>query len=130
MVDYKDLLERLTLWPDAIRDCGQNIGTLAQDVEQGAQVLATTLEALDKAEAERDAMAKIIRWSLTQPASNFDGIMASLCAAVPVQPEPDPLVAVIQYLDDNPVTYDGPENYAKRLTEALARHGLAVKEVG
>lgn len=42
------------------------------------------------------------------------------------QPEPDPLVAAIQYLDENPVRYDGPEAYSKRLTEALAKHGLSI----
>lgn len=80
MVDYMQKAREALV--DAFGDAGSH----------AVRVHATTLEALDKAEAERDAPVKIIRWALTQPASNLDGIMASLCAAIPVQPEPDPLV--------------------------------------
>lgn len=113
--------------------------------------IATTLEALDKAEAERDALREAVRaaivwhdeqdksiskqpnanagnngWMRHQHQEQRDLLSAALGQAEAIQPEPDPLDAVLESL---PANFAHCVDGADVLREALARHGLAVKEV-
>jgi len=110
--------------------------------------LATTLEALDKAEAERDALTQVARKAvdlISRDASANCGhgpkkglsVEASLALRelrALIQPEPDPLDRMMRDFYLSPEYDPKAERHADvvkaAMGYALARHGLAVKEVG
>ncbi|MGE8135692.1 hypothetical protein ACQKO5_18965 [Novosphingobium subterraneum] len=114
-------------------------------VERLVEEYATTLEALDKAEAERDALTQVARKAvdlISRDASANCGhgpkkglsVEAGLALRelrALIQPEPDPLVEKIGALLQNDPACNGRVtcDTIERIAE-LARHGLAVKEVG
>jgi len=131
-------------------------GTFAS-YEAAVAAHARTLEALDtehaaheetKAELQalREGVADVVQSaatlkhqgnctsSPTHPDTCGCGLMQhrrTIQALLPApEPEPDPLVAAIQYLDSITEGYDGPEKYAKRLEDALTRHGLTIAAIG
>lgn len=104
------------------------------------RVLATTLEALDKAEAERDALTD--RKTLnTIIARHFAPVVPDLGECIVagnrvcddilalLQPEPDPLVEKIISEVGAAQMRDPNKPWHEHMRE-LFRHGLAVKEVG
>ena len=114
--------------------------------------LATALEALDKAEAERDALREgLVKAERTmrlahermQKFAKADiGIHGGACPKYGeqelreglkairtlIQPEPDPFAVAIAEANESYLA--GTGDLADHIREALARHGLAVKEVG
>lgn len=110
--------------------------------ESYTHALATTLEALDKAEAERDALLEVVHMAKLELGSHGPCVACSnahsiLTPRALIQPEPDPLEALEKAciaLCDSGCNGDrgDHEPECKKAWEAfeLARHGLAVKEVG
>lgn len=97
-------------------------------------VLANTLEAQDKAQAKLDALREAVSGeikAIEEGCSDDVYVVAQELRKhlnrTLIQPEPDPFAVAIAEANESYLA--GTGDLADHIREALARHGLAVKEV-
>lgn len=105
------------------------------DRDRYAGLLMLAQEQHGKIKAERDALLEFVAVFACDPCACGIAINKPCLpckARALIQPEPDPLVAVWEDFGRIPgsASHCGPIERTKAFREALARHGLAVKEVG